>query len=52
MLAKIIVHGRDRHDAIRRLRAALANTPLLGLKNNGRFLSRLWWTTRRFARPR
>jgi geranyl-CoA carboxylase alpha subunit len=41
MVAKIIVHGRDRGDAIRRLRAALANTPLLGLKNNGRFLSDL-----------
>ena len=41
MVAKIIVHGRNRDDAIRRLRAALANTPLLGLKNNGRFLSDL-----------
>jgi geranyl-CoA carboxylase alpha subunit len=41
MVAKIIVHGRDRDDAIRRLRSALANTPLLGLKNNGRFLSDL-----------
>jgi geranyl-CoA carboxylase alpha subunit len=41
MVAKIIVHGRDRNDAIRRLRAALADTPLLGLKNNGRFLSDL-----------
>ena len=41
MVAKIIVYGRDRNDAIRRLRAALANTPLLGLKNNGRFLSDL-----------
>nr|WP_295787219.1 acetyl/propionyl/methylcrotonyl-CoA carboxylase subunit alpha [Rhodoferax sp.] len=41
MVAKIIVHGRDRDDAIRRLRAALANTPLLGLRNNGRFLSDL-----------
>jgi geranyl-CoA carboxylase alpha subunit len=41
MVAKIIVHGRDRDDAIRRLRAALANTPLLGLKNNGRVLSDL-----------
>jgi len=41
MVAKIIVHGRDRGDAIRRLRAALANAPLLGLKNNGRFLSDL-----------
>ncbi|MDE2417778.1 MAG: ATP-grasp domain-containing protein [Burkholderiales bacterium] len=41
MVAKVIVHGRDRNDAIRRLRAALANAPLLGLKNNGRFLSAL-----------
>lgn len=41
MFAKIIVHGRDRADAIRRLRAALAQAPLLGLKNNGRFLSDL-----------
>ncbi|MDO8778140.1 MAG: acetyl/propionyl/methylcrotonyl-CoA carboxylase subunit alpha [Burkholderiaceae bacterium] len=41
MVAKVIVHGRDRNDAIRRLRAALANTPLLGLRNNGRFLSDL-----------
>ena len=41
MVAKIIVHGHDRNDAIRRLRAALANTPLLGLKNNGSFLSDL-----------
>jgi len=41
MVAKVIVHGRDRNDAIRRLRAALANAPLLGLKNNGRFLSDL-----------
>ena len=41
MVAKVIAHGRDRDDAIRRLRAALANTPLLGLKNNGRFLSDL-----------
>ena len=41
MVAKIIAYGRDRDDAIRRLRAALANAPLLGLKNNGRFLSDL-----------
>ena len=41
MVAKIIVHGRDRDDAIRRLRAALTNAPLLGLRNNGRFLSDL-----------
>ncbi|MCF8167386.1 MAG: carbamoyl-phosphate synthase subunit L, partial [Rhodoferax sp.] len=41
MVAKVIAHGRDRDDAIRRLRAALAHTPLLGLKNNARFLSDL-----------
>lgn len=41
MVAKIIVHGRDRDDAIRRMRAALQDAPLLGLKNNGRFLSDL-----------
>ena len=41
MVAKVIVHGRDRNEAIRRLRAALENAPLLGLRNNGRFLSDL-----------
>jgi geranyl-CoA carboxylase alpha subunit len=41
MVAKVIVHGRDRNDAIRRMRAALAHAPLLGLRNNGRFLSDL-----------
>ena len=41
MVAKVIVHGRDRDDAIRRLRAALVNAPLLGLRNNGQFLSDL-----------
>lgn len=41
MVAKIIAHGRDRDDAIRRLRAALQNSPLLGLRNNGRFLADL-----------
>jgi geranyl-CoA carboxylase alpha subunit len=41
MVAKVIAYGRDRDDAIRRLRAALADAPLLGLKNNGRFLSDL-----------
>ena len=41
LLAKVIVHGRDRADAIRRLRAALRNAPLLGLRNNGRFLADL-----------
>ncbi len=41
MVAKIIAHGRDRDDAIRRLRAALENAPLLGVRNNGRFLADL-----------
>jgi geranyl-CoA carboxylase alpha subunit len=41
MVAKVIVHGRDRDDAIRRLRACLNNAPLLGLKNNGKFLTDL-----------
>ena len=41
MVAKVIVHGKDRNEAIRRLRAALANAPLLGLRNNGHFLSDL-----------
>jgi geranyl-CoA carboxylase alpha subunit len=39
LVAKIIAHGHDRDDAIRRLRAALAKTPLLGVRNNGQFLS-------------
>ena len=38
MVAKIIAYGIDRDDAIRRLRAALSNTPLLGVRNNGKFL--------------
>jgi geranyl-CoA carboxylase alpha subunit len=38
MVAKVMAHGRDRDDAIRRLRAALLHTPLLGLRNNGKFL--------------
>ena len=38
MVAKVIVHGRDRDDALRRLAAALEDTPLLGLRNNGRYL--------------
>jgi geranyl-CoA carboxylase alpha subunit len=41
MVAKVIAYGRDRGDAIRRLRAALARTPLLGLRNNSRFLADL-----------
>ena len=38
MVAKVIVHGHDRDDALRRLGAALEDTPLLGLRNNGRYL--------------
>jgi geranyl-CoA carboxylase alpha subunit len=38
MLAKVIAHGRNRDDAIRRLIAALDDAPLLGVANNGRFL--------------
>ena len=41
MVAKVLVHGKDRNEAIRLLRAALVNAPLLGLRNNGRFLSDL-----------
>ncbi len=38
MVAKFIAHGRDRADALRRLVRALEEVPLLGLRNNGRFL--------------
>jgi acetyl/propionyl-CoA carboxylase alpha subunit len=38
MVAKLIVHGHDRADAIRRLVAAIEATPLIGVTNNGRFL--------------
>jgi geranyl-CoA carboxylase alpha subunit len=38
MVAKLIVHGRDRDDAIRRLIATLDDAPLLGLRHNARFL--------------
>ncbi len=41
MVAKIIVHGPTREDAIRLLRSALARSPLLGIHNNGQFLSDL-----------
>ena len=41
MVAKLIAHGRDRDDAIRRLRAALQDAPLLGLRTNRRFLADL-----------
>jgi geranyl-CoA carboxylase alpha subunit len=38
MVAKFIAHGRDREDAIRQLTRALEDVPLVGLRNNGRFL--------------
>jgi len=38
MVAKLIVHGRDRADALCRLGAALEDAPLLGLRTNGRYL--------------
>jgi geranyl-CoA carboxylase alpha subunit len=41
LVAKLVVHGHDRADALRRLRAALAHTPLVGLQHNGHFLREL-----------
>ena len=41
MVAKVIVHGETRTDAIRLLQSALARSPLLGVRNNGKFLSDL-----------
>ena len=41
MVAKFIVHGRDRADAVRQGVAALAASPLLGVRNNARFLADL-----------
>src|SRR5690606_21128602 len=41
MIAKLIVHGRDREDAIARLRMALAETRIAGVATNVAFLSRL-----------
>ena len=38
MLAKVIVHGKDRDTAIRKLDAALADTSLMGVKTNTPFL--------------
>ena len=38
MVSKVIGYGATRDDAIRCLMQALANAPLLGLANNGRFL--------------
>ncbi|GHF36260.1 acetyl/propionyl-CoA carboxylase subuit alpha [Streptomyces mashuensis] len=41
MLAKVIAHGPDRATALRRLRAALADTVVLGVDTNAAFLRRL-----------
>ena len=38
MLAKLIAHGSDRGEAITRLRSALSETTLLGVRTNVRFL--------------
>lgn len=38
MIAKLIVTGRDRADAVQRLQAALANTRLAGIETNLRYL--------------
>jgi geranyl-CoA carboxylase alpha subunit len=38
MVAKLIVHGRDRADAVRQLVCALEASPLLGVPHNARFL--------------
>jgi len=39
MLAKLVAHGRDREDALRRLRRALDECVLLGLPSNRAFLA-------------
>jgi acetyl/propionyl-CoA carboxylase alpha subunit len=41
MIAKLIVRGTDRHDAIARADRALKDTVLLGCKTNTAFLRRL-----------
>ncbi|MFC8272405.1 acetyl/propionyl/methylcrotonyl-CoA carboxylase subunit alpha [Streptomyces sp. NPDC057271] len=41
MLAKVIVHAEDRPTALRRLRAALADTVTLGVQTNAGFVRRL-----------
>ena len=38
MMAKLIVHGKDRSEAVRRMRLALASVPMLGITTNARFL--------------
>jgi urea carboxylase len=41
MLAKVIVHGRDRADALDRLKGALAGTELYGVETNRAYLQRV-----------
>ncbi|MFY0515330.1 acetyl-CoA carboxylase biotin carboxylase subunit [Streptomyces anulatus] len=41
MLSKVIAHGPDRASALRKLRAALADTVILGVPTNAGFLRRL-----------
>lgn len=41
MIAKLIVHGSDRPDALKRLRRALADAVIVGPKSNVEFLERL-----------
>jgi acetyl/propionyl-CoA carboxylase alpha subunit len=41
MLAKVVVHGADRALALSRMRAALAETTMLGVTVNSDFLSRV-----------
>lgn len=41
MVAKVIVHGTDRSDAVRRLRAALDETTLLGIETNVDYLRKV-----------
>jgi len=41
MIAKVIVHGDDRHDAVQRLRGALDQCRIAGLPTNGSFLKQV-----------
>lgn len=41
MLAKLIVHGKTRKEAIRRLRKAIADTWILGVTTNADYLARI-----------
>ncbi len=41
MIAKLVVHGADREEALARLRAALAGTRIAGLATNVEFLGRI-----------